>query len=437
MTAKPGPLRLAAILAAMTVVVFAALFLPAGEARQPAQAGAGKGEAAFSRFDFAGGRAFPKRAEIRIEDVEIDPGADIAHVPVALDRPTPNTVIARVRTRNGSGPGKAYTGKHFAEVDRHVIFRPGDPLRQSVEVPLKGLRAGQRFALFFPADVSGARIGDRSGTILAQPGAPPTRAETGNLRESRSFDASGTPDYELDPRRVRWSAKGRRDAWATRLPHGRTQEGNGESGLYLDPDLHPSARPSLEVDGGLLILRSQSLDPPIEHRGRLWKHGAAVLSGERLRDTHLSYGRLEWVARMPDRPGAWPAFWLLPESGWPPEIDVYEGFGYSPDWDFGRDISANIHGGARNRRSFTRLMRIDAQEVYGLSGFDEGFHRYAVEITPETITWFVDGRETYQTLNPFPGTTWFPLMTLAVKHEGEYAGGSGEMAIRSFKMWRD
>jgi len=405
---------------------------PASEQRARSSGGPAK-----EPFDFEGGRRFPKAAGIAIADIEIPPGSGTAHVPIILDKDPANTIVARVRTRNGTGADKAYSGRHFEQVDRHVIFRPGDPLRQTVAVPVRGLRDGQQFQLTFPAAVHGARVVDRSGAIRVRSGVPRPGPETDGFRAPRRFAPEATPDYSLDPRNARWTARGDAESWATRLPHGRTQPANGESGLYLDPGLHPSARPSIEASGGTVVLRSQSLDEPIAHDGRLWRHGAAVLSAEKLRKAHLRFGKLEWVARMPNREGSWPALWLLPRRGWPPEIDVYEGFGYSPDWEASTDISANIHGGAGGKRRFTRLMRLDGKAVYDIEGLDTGFHRYAVDIRPDTITWFIDGKETYQVLNPFAGTMWFPLMTVAVKQEGEYGDGSGEMEIRSFKLWRD
>jgi beta-glucanase (GH16 family) len=169
-----------------------------------------------------------------------------------------------------------------------------------------------------------------------------------------------------------------------------------------------------------------------------WKHGAAVLTGQRMPATQIQFGQYEWTAMMPNRRGGWPALWLLPAGGgWPPEIDVYEGFGYSSGWNFSRNISGNIHGGASGSRTFTALMQVNAASAYGLSGFDTGYHRFAVDIAPDFITWFVDGKETYQTVNPFRGTTWYPLMNVAVKHgTADYIGGTAEMRVRSFAVWK-
>jgi len=392
---------------------------------------------ALATLDFRRGTAFPPRSRVRIGDVAIPPGAREVHVPITLDRPTPNTVHARVLTRNGKWPHTAANeGRDFDRVDTVVVFRPGDPLTRTVRVPLRAMSEGTEFEVHFPEGVDGAAVADGTGVVSAEAGAPASVPHNRGFRAPLRFEPAGAPDYRLDPARIRWSDGGAPGVFSTRLPHGRTQTGNAETGLYLDPDKHRAPQPPIAIENGVLVLRSQALSPPIRHDGRAWPHGAAVLTGERMPETHLRYGQIEWEAQMPDRRGAWPALWLLPTTGWPPEIDVYEGFGDSLGWRFSRDISANLHGGSAGRRSFTAPLRIDAQRFYGLGGFATGYHRFAVNIAPDTITWFVDGIEVYQTVNPFSGTTWFPLMNVAVKHAGAYAGGSGAMQVRALRVWR-
>jgi hypothetical protein len=392
----------------------------------------------FARFDFKGGTVFPPRARLRIGDVAVPPGAREAFVPITLDRPTPNTVHARVLTRNGTFPDPALEGRHFDRVDTVVVFRPGDPLTRTVRVPLRGLPAGTSFALHLPQGADGAVVADGEGTIRAASGAQAGRAVESGFRSPRRFVPQGTPAFSLAPLTASWSDPGGPGVWSTRLPHGRTQPANGETGLYLDPARHTAPEPPIAVEAGALVLRSQQLARPISYEGKAWNHGAAVLSAKQMPEAHLVYGQIEWEAQMPDRRGSWPALWLLPTSGWPPEIDVYEGFGEAKDWNFSRHISVNLHGGAKGRRSFTAPLRIDAERFYGLSGFASGYHRFAVDIAPGWITWFVDGMEVYQAINPFPGTTWFPLMTVAVKHpgKGSFSGGSGAMRVRSMRVWR-
>lgn len=396
-------------------------------------------QAGFARFDFQNGARYPARARVTIEDVAVPPGAREAFVPITLDRPTPNTIHIRVLTRNGTFPDPALEGRHFTRVDEVLVFRPGDALSRTVRVPLRDLPAGTNFALHFPEGVDGAVVADGEGTIRARSGARPGMAITGGQRAPRRFAPDGPLAWVLDPPAARWNDAGAPGVFATRLPHGRTQPGNGETGLYLDPDRHVAPQPPIAREGGALVLRSQQLARPIQHEGKAWRHGAAVLTAANMPEAQLTYGQVEWEAWMPDRRGSWPALWLLPAGGsWPPEIDVYEGFGYSKDWDFARDLSANLHGGPEGQRRFTVPMRIDGARFYGLSDLTTGYHRFAVDIAPDWITWFVDGIEVYQAANPFPGTRWFPLMTMAVKHEsaGAYTGGNAVMRLRAMRVWR-
>ncbi len=391
----------------------------------------------FATFDFKGGTAYPAKAAVSIGTVSVPVGATEAFVPIRINRVTPNTVIVRVMTRNGSGTLAGVEGSHFQKVATTVFFRPGDPLEQTVRIPLLRMDAGRQFDLILPEGAVGAGVINSSARITAVVGAKPTVAKTAGFRPARTFAPTGTLAYRLDPATVKWSDAGAADAWRTRLSHGRTQPANGESGLYLDPVLHPTALPPFAIENNEVVIRSQQLASPILHDNKYWYHGAAMLTGQRMPSTQLQYGQYEWEAMMPNRRGGWPALWLLPTSGaWPPEIDVYEGFGYSAGWNFSRNISGNIHGGASGKRTFTALMQVNAANAYGLSGFDTSYHKYAVDISPDYITWFVDGKETYQTVNPFKGITWYPLMNVAVKHTGDYVGGTSEMRVRSFATWK-
>lgn len=391
----------------------------------------------FANFDFDGGKAYPTKAQVRIGDVTVPVGATEAHVPIRLDRPTPNTIVARVLTRNGSGGVYGVEGQHFTRVETHVIFRPGDPLERTVRIPLRSMDAGRHFDLIFPEGVAGGTNADGRGMITAAVGAAATAATTSGFRQARTFaPTDGTLAYRLDPKTVQWSDTGGSNVWTTRLPHGRTQPGNAETGLYLDPVLHQSPLPPFAVENGEVVIRSQQLLSPAMYDGAYWYHGAAILTGQKMPATQISYGQYEWVARMPNRRGGWPALWLLPTTGWPPEIDVYEGFGYSPNWNFSHGYAANIHGGAKGQRTFTAMMQINAEQVYGIKGFDTSYHKFGVDIATDFITWFVDGKEVYQTVNPFRGTVWFPLMNVAVKHKGDYVGGTSEMRVRSFAVWK-
>lgn len=389
----------------------------------------------FADFDFANGTKLPGKATLWLGNATVAPGAGTAYVPVRLDRATPNTVIARVITVNGSGTLRALSGYHYETVDRVVIFRPGDPLVQSVAVPVIGMAQGQQFQLKLREVPWGGLQGQSVATITATSGTAPTAKASGTFRQPRSFTATGTLQFDLKKDTHKRSPDGGWNRWATSLSHGRTQIANEETGLYLDSSVFPGVEGPVYWGTQGLVLHSQKLTAPIYHEGRSWHYGATVLDGRHFLDSQIGYGQYEWDARMPSRRGAWPAFWLISTSGWPPEIDIYEGFGYQSYWDFDRHVAHTIHGGAGGVRSFQRGVTIQTEQAYGLKDFSKGFHRFAVDIQRDYITWFVDGVETYQSVNPFKGHRWYPIMNVAVKTSSAYDDGSGDMTIKSFRIY--
>jgi len=389
----------------------------------------------FSSFDFANGTKLPDKATLSLGNATFRPGSATAYVPVTLDRPTPNTVIARIITVNGSGTLRALSGYNYQTVDTVVIFRPGDPLTQTVEVPIISAAEGQQFQLKLREAPWGGLQGQSLATITATSAVEPTSKATGTFRQPLTFAPNGTLQFELKKETHKRSPDGGWDRWATSLSHGRTQIANGETGLYLDSTLFTGIEGPVYWGTQGLVLHSQKLKTPISYDGQNWYYGASVLDGRNFLASQIGYGQYEWEAKMPNRRGSWPAFWLISTSGWPPEIDIYEGFGYQSYWDFDRHIGQTIHGGSGGVRSFQRGVTIQTEQAYGLQGYSQDFHRFAVDIQRDYITWFVDGVETYQSVNPFEGHRWYPIMDVAVKTTGAYDDGSGDMIIKSFRIY--
>lgn len=388
----------------------------------------------FANFDFANGTRLPEKAVLSVGTASYLPSGDVAYVPVTLDRATPNTVIARLTTVNGTGSNRAISGIHYAATSAVVIFRPGDPMRQTVAVPILSSVQGQQFSLKLSEAPWGASQGTANAVVIADAAKPATAASTGS-RMPRMFKPTGKLQYDMTKASMRWSDAGHASAWSTQLPNGRSQPANGETGMYLDGYVYPGIEAPLRYTDEGLVMHTQVLKSPLSWAGVGYNYGSVVLSGHNTPSTQLGYGQYEWVAKMPSRRGSWPAFWLIAKSGWPPEIDVYEGFGYQDYFDLDRHISSTIHGGANAVRSFQRGSVIQAEQAYMLKGFTQGFHSFAVDIQPDYITWFVDGMETYQSVNPFRGVSFYPIMDVAVKTTGSYADGSGDMIVKSFRAY--
>jgi hypothetical protein len=97
------------------------------------------------------------------------------------------------------------------------------------------------------------------------------------------------------------------------------------------------------------------------------------------------YGYFEVRAELPSTPGVMSAFWLLPADGsWPPEVDVFEIPGVNPT---------------------SMLMTVHSQDysiptLATVANTSTGFHDFAVDWEPDTITWYFDGTQVAQAATP-------------------------------------
>lgn len=377
---------------------------------------------------YGGGKKYPPVANVEIKSFEVPVDASVVHVPVTLDKPSPNTVIAHVRVYNGKG------GRANPDTTKSVIFRPGDPLTKTVSFNVSSMKEGNNLRSVQSSVPDG---GNRKGggiLITAKAGAVNEPIEGG--REGLKFTPLGKLTYSETGKKIKFDDKGGPMSFSTSLSHGRTQVGNGETGYYGTVDMGGFTR---TPDG--LVLSSRRLDKPVKVGSPATEYPflATMLSGHRTPETQFKHGSVEWDVRMPNRFGSWPALWLVPTGGWPPEIDVYEGFGYNGSWKFPSSLSTNIHGGDNQIRTFTRPAMNMKMKTFGLSGtLDSEFHKFAVTVDSKWITIFVDGVETMCYANPFDGENWYPLTNVAVKAkvDSPYDKGSGDMTVRSIKVWR-
>jgi beta-glucanase (GH16 family) len=361
------------------------------------------------------------------------PGDKSAAVIVELSEASANTVIAIVKCVRGKGAGPK-TPRVQA-----VIFRPGDPLQSEARCDIESADRGDTVTFSQVHLPDGARAGERKAVVRVQEGVTPTRIDPNEFRAPYAFTPYGELIYEMDPSDIKISDENSKGAWSTQLPHGRIQPSNRETGYYGTAEMG-----AVKTRDNIVRLQSERLEAAMDLGDplRTYPFMAAVLSAKKHRDLHFTYGAVEWEARMPDRTGTWPALWLLPSSGWPPEIDVYEGFSHNPEWTPAVGLSSALHGGKSSegiKRAFVRGGFRMQMGDFGLKGdLTDEFHKFQARVTPKWITIFVDDVETMRYANPFRGTTWFPLMTIAVKAEADdpFDQGSGAMDIRSLKIWR-
>jgi uncharacterized protein (TIGR03437 family) len=134
---------------------------------------------------------------------------------------------------------------------------------------------------------------------------------------------------------------------------------------------------------------------------------------------NVLYGRIEARIKLPHGQGIWPAFWMLGQNittiNWPfcDEIDIMENIGKLPDVDYGTAHGAYVGQQAGNYSAWGRGGNVTATPSGTLSS---DFHIYAVEWSPNALTFFLDGVP-YVTvapngtaINPYPAA---PLVALA------------------------
>ncbi len=108
------------------------------------------------------------------------------------------------------------------------------------------------------------------------------------------------------------------------------------------------------------------------------------------------YGRIEAQIRLPFGPGIWPAFWMLgadfPATPWPQcgEVDIMENVGREPSVNHGSVHGPGYSGGNSVSATYT---------LPGGAKFSDDFHVFAIDWTPQSIAFSVDG-VVYRTVTP-------------------------------------
>ncbi|HEY5925637.1 MAG TPA: family 16 glycosylhydrolase [Kofleriaceae bacterium] len=162
-----------------------------------------------------------------------------------------------------------------------------------------------------------------------------------------------------------------RTKWATKFKWGGSSlPQNGERECYVDQNV--------SLSGGRLLLKAERRTMTCDGRTNPFASGMV--------SAHPSmaqlYGYFEMRAKMPRGKALWPAFWSLPNQKTTlAEIDVVELLGHEPT-----KLYMNVHWE-------TSGVRQSLSTAYSFPGWDfsTGYHTYAVDWRPGSITWYVDG----------------------------------------------
>jgi len=157
----------------------------------------------------------------------------------------------------------------------------------------------------------------------------------------------------------------------------------------------------------------------------------AWTSGMVTTDHHLdfTYGYVQVVARIPKGDGFWPALWLLPQSqAWPPEIDIMEAYGNNT-WQ----VHFTNHPVGFSQQTLT----LDAGQ-----DLSAGYHTYAVNWEPGSITWYLDGQAEFIVTTGVPDQPMYFIANLALNGTPGWVNpdastpNTASFDIKSVQIWQ-
>ncbi|MFD6285344.1 family 16 glycosylhydrolase [Streptomyces sp. NPDC060205] len=202
------------------------------------------------------------------------------------------------------------------------------------------------------------------------------------------------------------------------VDQGKWQVETGDNVNNHERQYYTAGNNNAKLDGqGHLVIEARRENPA---NYQCW-YGSCEYTSARLNTSGkftATYGHVEARMKIPRGQGIWPAFWMLGQDigdvGWPNsgEIDIMENVGFEPG-----TVHGTLHG-----PGYSGSGGIGAG--YSLpngEAFADAFHTFAVDWSPNKITWSVDGT-VYQTRTPadLNGNTWvfdkpfFLILNLAV-----------------------
>ncbi len=202
---------------------------------------------------------------------------------------------------------------------------------------------------------------------------------------------------------------------------GCTNFGNPELEWYLPAQVQVS-------DQALHLIASNTPTPGTTRNGDAraygWRSGMVTTYSS----FALTYGYVSVQAQLPKGQSLWPTLWLLPTSQkFPPEIDLASTLG--DDTKHVRVVYHPVSG-----RQYNKKVRTPDQSI--------GWHTYAVNWQPSSITWYIDGRTVSRYRGRTPSQAMYLLAALAVADFSGSAPAPGvppfaSLDIRKVEVYRN
>ena len=274
--------------------------------------------------------------------------------------------------------------------------------------------------------------GPGSGTAASTPSAHPSAAPgTTPLPASVLRNAPTSPG----PWRLTFSddfdgGSLNRDNWVTCYDwndDGCTNAGHRELEWYLPGQV--------SLSGGALVLSAQKRSTyGTDGKLHSWTSGMVSTGRESWYGSPaytLTYGYIAAAIQIPSQQGMFPAFWLMPSGTrtTPPEIDIMEGIQSATSTQMTLHwtdpaTGADTHSAAR----------------YGPVAYTTGYHVFAVDWEPDSITWYIDGVARYRVTDTarIPKVPMEILLDLAVGYPQSPPAGvrSAQLKVDWVRAWQ-
>lgn len=167
------------------------------------------------------------------------------------------------------------------------------------------------------------------------------------------------------------------DQWGNRYLHG-----NNELQRYVDPQYKGLGLNPFSINNGVLTIKAAKAGANASKVGAQYTSGMLSSHGS----FSQQYGYFEMRAQLPAGKGMWPAFWLLADHGkWPPELDIMESIGSKPYY-----AVQSIHSRDGNSGKTTTPSE----------NLQAGFHTYGMNWSKDKISYYIDGKKTYERATP-------------------------------------
>jgi VCBS repeat-containing protein len=179
-----------------------------------------------------------------------------------------------------------------------------------------------------------------------------------------------------------WANLGRVNLYASG-----TEPFNNELQWYVDPNTAGGTQPNpFSASNGVLDITAAPAVPRIANYFDAFNYSSGIITSY---ESHQQlYGYFEMRAELPAGVGLLPAFWLLPADGSHAELDAMEVLGSDPT-----KLYTTVH-------SYSTGSLVSTGAVTSVANTSTGFHTYGVDWEPNTITWYFDGQQVFQTATP-------------------------------------